>query len=330
MAQRSAELPPLPRADDDVVNPDDGTSVAWNSQIDYLLRRQAHWRRPEHDKHRMRIALVVAFVLHLLLLFVLRDQFRWRFPPEDRRDVVQLRLLTLEPARPVHTVEEPPPMVVRPAQTPAKAQGADVPIENPESLSRARAHPATRIVAAPQAPGRTVSLEARALTPLATPVAPRLYGVDGRLLVDADLATRPAAPGPRDFVAPRFVAPLLMQHRTPLPYEATRFDKDWTPDHETRLGEFVRKNTHTVSTRTRWGGQITCTWMLFMGGCGFGYAPPNPEGLKRMRENPPFKPALAPPGTQRVSAPVPDDGSELNPPDASGNEDGDAPPIPAN
>ena len=131
-------------------------------------------------------------------------------------------------------------------------------------------------------------------------LAPRLYGVDGRLLVDSKLAITEAPPGPHDFVAPRFVSPLMMQHRSPLPYESTRFDADWTPDHETRLGEFVRKNTHTYSTRTRWGGQITCTWMLFMGGCGFGYAPPNPEGLKRMRENPPFKPALAPPGTQRI------------------------------
>jgi len=74
----------------------------------------------------------------------------------------------------------------------------------------------------------------------------------------------------------------------------------------------VRKRTVTKSWRTKWGGGFSCTWSLIVGGCGWGYAPPNPEGMRRVRVDVPMKPPRdAPPLADLPpwgSVPEPQDG----------------------
>ena len=87
------------------------------------------------------------------------------------------------------------------------------------------------------------------------------------------------------------------------------FAEFWPSENETATQRFVRRATVKKSFRTPWGTRITCAWSLVIGGCGWGYAPPNPEGLKKVRANPPHKPHLVP-GASEAGASEGADGTE--------------------
>ena len=261
----SSQPVPLPR-DSAAVDP--ASAAAQVLPFDYAGRawlRSVRWRRPPYDRRGIALALIVALLLHLLGFWFVRDWMQLRLDPEDRSDV--LRVTLIERTEPLPS---PPPPVeeLEPLEVPAP------PMRSPRRTAP-RANRQT-VVAAPSTPAVD-----------ATPQV-RLYGPDGRLDLPK-LSAEPAMGPPYEFHAPAVVKSPIMRHESPLPYTATEFEQYWPPDDETALGAFVRRNTVSKTWRTKDGGQISCTWMLFIGGCGWGYAPPNPEGLKKLRFDPPRK-----------------------------------------
>jgi hypothetical protein len=80
-----------------------------------------------------------------------------------------------------------------------------------------------------------------------------------------------------------------MRHQSPLPFEPTRFDRDWVSDDETLLGEWVRRLSKESSYDTKYGTRISCKAFLFLMACGWGPTPRvSIEELKGMRANPPL------------------------------------------
>lgn len=230
--------------------------------------RGVRWRGPPYDRRGIAVALVVALLLHLLGLWLVRDWMRLRVEPEDRSDVITVSLI-----EPVESVLSPPPPIelLEPLEVPAPQPVRQLPRR---AAPRANRAPATATM--PSAPVAD-----------ATPQV-RLYGPDGKLDLPK-LDAEPAMGPPYEFRAPKVVASPIMSHESPLPYTATKFEEYWPFDDETLLDEFIRRNIVSKTMRTKDGGQITCTWILFMGGCGWGYAPPNPEGLKKLRFEAPLK-----------------------------------------
>jgi hypothetical protein len=131
--------------------------------------------------------------------------------------------------------------------------------------------------AAPSAPGRA----AQAVQEAAPSSAPQFYGRDGQVRLPENAADA-EAPFPQLPIIPTQGNPFV--HRNPLPYEPTRFEKYFPSVRETLGDELVRKATVQRSARTPWGTQITCTWVLFFGACGWGPVPrATIEELKAMR-----------------------------------------------
>ena len=225
---------------------------------DLTRLREARWQRRQHDRRGIAIALVVAIVAHLVAAWFVRDWMRLR-PIDDSRGVIAVRLV--EPVAPVDAVP-PPPL---PAPPPRAV---------PEPVRRAPTHAAT--VASPVVAPPTV---------VASDTVPsvRIYGPDGKIDV-SHLSQAPTS----DFTAPAVVP--SAKKAPALPYRPSAFASQWPSDRENAFQEFVRKRTVTKTWRTKWGGGFSCSWSLLVGGCGWGYAPPNPEGMRRVRVDVPFKP----------------------------------------
>ncbi|MDC8012363.1 hypothetical protein [Tahibacter soli] len=248
---------------------------------DLARLRQTRWQRRQHDRRGIAIALVIALLLHLVAAWLVRDWMRLR-PIDDSRGVIAVRLVdAVEPAAlaPPPLPEPPPrvePVVVRPVP---RAAGVAAP------STVATRTPTARIV------------EAAPAAPVDAAPSVRIYGVDGKI----DVSHLPQAPT-SDFAAPAIVP--QTRKASPLPYRPSAFASQWPSDRENAFQEFVRKRTVTKSWRTKWGGGFSCSWSLFVGGCGWGYAPPNPEGMRRVRVDVPVKPVREE-SPEAVDAPPP-------------------------
>ena len=229
---------------------------------------EMRWRRPPYDRRGISIALLVALILHLVGFWLVRDWMKLHIVEDDRRDVIQVSLVEPPAPAPV-SPPEPLPEVLPPPLA-----------ETPRPVLRAASRPRRdATAAAPAAPAVPATVGVPQV---------HLYEADGRLDV-SNLPKEPEAGPFYEFRAPAIVQSPMMKHDSPFPYQSTAFEEYWPPDDETIVGEFFRRHTTTKTMRTPWGGGIQCSFMLFIGGCGFGYAPPNPEGLKKMRFNPPMK-----------------------------------------
>ncbi|GAA0889753.1 hypothetical protein [Rhodanobacter soli] len=198
------------------------------------------------------MALALAVLLHVLFVLVIWQQMR---PPTIRTvvhmqldDVLQVRFITRAP----NTAAAPPP-------------------------------PATPVPPKPRTPPRPHEPPAKdAMTlqlPTPAPVAtPRLYDEHGQPLLPAAAASVPA---------PGYVQrlpqgdPRIMQHRSPVTYQATRFEKDWDSNSnaiDSALQKLVDKTTVKKTIRLPGGVRIHCGVSLAMlaGGCG-GEPPPPPS-----------------------------------------------------
>jgi hypothetical protein len=198
------------------------------------------------------LALALAVLLHVLFVLVIWQQMR---PPTIRTvvhmqldDVLQVRFITRAP----NTAAAPPP-------------------------------PATPVPPKPRTPPRPHEPPAKdAMTlqlPTPAPVAtPRLYDEHGQPLLPAAAASVPA---------PGYVQrlpqgdPRIMQHRSPVTYQATRFEKDWDSNSnaiDSALQKLVDKTTVKKTIRLPGGVRIHCGVSLAMlaGGCG-GDPPPPPS-----------------------------------------------------
>lgn len=125
----------------------------------------------------------------------------------------------------------------------------------------------------PPAPG-AMTLQA----PSPAAAAPRLYDEQGQPLLPAAAASAPVP----DYVQRLPQGdPGIMQHRSPVTYRATRFEKDWNSNAnaiDSALQKLVDKTTLKKTVRLPGGVRIHCGVSLAMlaGGCG-GEPPPPPS-----------------------------------------------------
>ncbi len=210
-----------------------------------LLHRR-RWRKPAREYRRHGPALLVALLLHALFALVVWQQMRPRLPAAphaSREEALEVRFITSTP--PAAALPPPAPSAPSRPRTPPRHEP---PAQNAMALQ----------LPAPAA-------------------ASRLYDKQGQPLLPAPAASAPAS----DYVSnlPRDDA-RIMQHRSPVEYQATRFDKDWGGGNafDSALQKLVDKTTLKQTIRLPRGVRIHCAVSLAMlaGGCG-GQPPPPPS-----------------------------------------------------
>ena len=176
------------------------------------------WRRPDAPPGLRLPGLVLALLLHALFALAIWNEMR---PPahaaSSRRpdQVLQVRLIATAP-RPAAPPPPAPPPLPRPVAPPRAILKRPVP---------------------PARDAMTVQLPA---PPPATP--PPLYDRDGK----------PRLPATAASTAPGYVQRMpagdtqIMQHTSPLPYKATRFEQYFPPPGETLGGAVVRHVVEAV------------------------------------------------------------------------------------
>ncbi len=231
--------------------------------------------RPDHrldagERRRRRSALTIVLVLHLLFAIAAYRAAQWHRPdaapvPLAADGVMHLRLIDKGPA-PIAAVAAPEPPPARAASIPS---------------APAPAAPAGTTSAVPPAAAAAARSEPERDEP-----APRWIDRSGAPRLPAPVA----APGTFSNRPPRETGvPDPLAHRSPLPYAPTRFEKDWAPRDETLGGQWLREHTVSRTVDLPQGYQVRCTWMLILGGCGWGKAPQATiEELKAMRADPPM------------------------------------------
>ncbi len=221
---------------------------------------------------RFRLALVAALALHALFFLGLRSwtQLHFEVPPEN--DVIHLRLIDAQPDRvPAAPDSVPVPLARMPVEShadtgkPAPSSMAPLPLP-----SAAPVEPAARSdTLAAAGPLDLLDRGGSALLPeQAGDETPSKFGF---------------RPRRRSFARDPMV------HQSPLPYEATPFDRYWVADDETLLDEWVRKASKQTTYDTVHGTRITCQYFLFLSACGWGPIPRvSIEELRAMRVSPPL------------------------------------------
>lgn len=226
------------------------------------LLRELRWRRPPRDRRRFWVGVSAALALHLIFVAITWREMRPRpgEPPPPRRsgDALQVRFIPRGTARPA----APPPVEAPPPQPPAPRVA---PVREPPSKNAMTASLPT------PAPASSA--------PSAAP-APRLYGSDGRPLLPA---AEPAPASTAGYVQRGVVGDArVMQHDTPVKYQATRFDKDWDKGNvfDSALKRAVDKTTVKKTVTLAPGLRIHCavSFAALAGGCGGD--PPSPPSAK--------------------------------------------------
>ncbi len=241
-------------------------------------------------RRRLLVSLAVAVLVHGALLVVLLQVSRVRrMVPVEQGPAIRLRLIDARAAEPAQA--EPPAHAADtvPPAAPARESVPHAPTPKRGSGSHKAPEPSMATTAA------SITRAPAPAEPTPSPMLPtpplHVFNRDGSVnLPDAEgeaAAGDPAAFGRRARV-PAYT-PDPMAHRSPLPYEPTRFERDWTPQGESLLGEWVSRATVTKTWDTAGGTRITCSSFLFFGGCAWGPAPRvTIEELKRMRADPPM------------------------------------------
>ncbi|WP_457383412.1 hypothetical protein [Rhodanobacter sp. TND4EL1] len=215
-------------------------------------RHRQRWREPLRERRQHWLALLAALLLHGVFVVVVWQQMRprWVAPAIASTDeVLQVRFITSAsaPAVPAAPAMQAPP---RPR---APRASHEAPRKNAMSL---------------QVPESPPAAEAR------------LFDDSGQPLLPAAAAS--AAPGP-DYVQhlPQGDA-RIMQHRSPVTYQATRFDKDWGRSNavDSALQKLVDKTTVKKTIRLPRGVRIHCAISLAMLAGGCGGDPPAPPSAK--------------------------------------------------
>lgn len=204
----------------------------------------------------MWIGLAITLLLHLLFVSItwweMQPQAFLETVPERRGDALQVRLIP----RPKAEVPSAPPLETPPPPPPPAPRPAPVVHE------------------APAKNAMSVSLPASSSS---TAAHPQLFDTNGRPLLPA--ANPSPAPTP-DYVARGVDGDTkVMQHSSPVKYQATRFDKDWDRGEDvvdSALRKVVEKATVKHTFHVAPGVRIHCTVALFVGGCG-GDPPPPPS-----------------------------------------------------
>lgn len=251
------------------------------------VRRQS--RDEVEARRRLLVSFAVAVLVHGALLVVLLQASRARHaPPIEQGPAIRLRLIDARAAEPAQA-EPPAHADTAPQAAPAHGAAPRTPAPKRDSGPAKRQESGSVITTAADTPKPVPDETAPAPAIVSSPL--RVFNLDGSVtLPDVEgeaAAADPAAFGRRARASA--YAPDPMAHRSPLPYEPTRFERDWTPQGESLLGEWVSRATVTKTWDTAGGTRITCSSFLFFGGCAWGPAPRvTIEELKRMRADPPM------------------------------------------
>lgn len=241
------------------------------------------WRQSPRRYVRSRAGWALALLLHALFFAVTW----WEMQPHGttapvyvrRSDALQVRLIP--PALPA----APPP--AQPEAPPPPPPARQRPVREPPSPN-----------------AMTVTLPA---SPATVAPQPRLYDADGRpLLPDREPASAASAPGYVDRGVQGDTG--VMQHKSSITYQETRFAKDWdkgTNSVDSALKKAVDKTTvkHTFTVLP--GVRIHCAVSLaaLAGGCGGDPPPPPSPKSGDTRLNMPPATALAPPSEAPPAGP---------------------------
>lgn len=209
------------------------------------------WREPWHERRWHVLALVVAMLLHVLFILVIWGEMHpppASAPPHARPEqVMEVRFITHQPAAVVQPPPAPPPLAA-PHATPKPR----------EPISKE----AMTVQLPPPKPADTS----------------RLFDKNGQPLLPAAAASAPTP----DYVQnlPKGDAQ-VMQHNSPIQYQATRFEDDWSGKGnavDNALQKLVDKTTVKKTIRLPGGVRIHCGISVAMlaGGCG-GDPPPPPS-----------------------------------------------------
>ncbi|WP_266168518.1 hypothetical protein [Dyella subtropica] len=224
------------------------------------LLHQLRWRKPPRDRRRLWVGLAIALLLHVMFVGITW----WEMRPQPVReevharsgDALQVRLI------PRQRVAQAPPLPEAPPPPPTPAAPRPAPVHE-----------------APSKNAMTASLPASAAS--STP-PPRLFDLNGRPLLPNE--TPPPAPETSGYVqrAPQGDT-RMMQHGSPVKYQATRFDKDWDKSKDIvdgALHKAVEKTTVKHTFHLAPGLRIHCaiSFAALAGGC-LG-DPPSPPSAK--------------------------------------------------
>lgn len=187
------------------------------------MLHELRWRPPDVNWRRVVVALVVAILAHVLLIWLVRDAMQAKPFVENRRDVIQVSLIELPPPQelPAAAHELPPLSVSAPQGGTAR--------NAPAPLRRERGQ---RQVAAPAAAAEGVDAI------VATPSAPSLYNADGslRLAPPSEMPAQPQAPMEKGKLAAQ---ELLKRGHNVVRCKSTRFARAYAPDES--IGEGVAR-----------------------------------------------------------------------------------------
>ncbi|HUD43122.1 MAG TPA: hypothetical protein VMR06_14115 [Dokdonella sp.] len=256
------------------------------------------------ERQRRLAALTLALVLHGLFAIAAYRAAQLHRPdaapaPRTADEVMHLRLIDAGPD----------PIAAPAVPAPPPSSATPMPYVSAPAAPRAAADDTA---AAPLAADTGATPE-----PDRTDPAPRWIERDGTPRLPAPVAA------PRTFSnrpLREAGAPDPLAHRSPLPYAPTRFEKDWAPRDETLGGQWLREHTVSRTVDLPQGYQVRCTWMLILGGCGWGKAPQATiEELRAMRADPPLPRSLAGPvdAVPAVPAPTTDPRAPARPLDLS-------------
>nr|WP_199097679.1 hypothetical protein [Dyella sp. ASV21] len=214
------------------------------------------------QRRRRWLVLGIVLVLHVLFALLTWHEMHWLRPSEPtpvRTGALLVRLIP-RPARvaaapPVEVPPPPPPLAPKPPPV------HEAPSKNAMSVSL----PAT-------APAPAVSVAS----------APPLFDAQGQPLLSS---TPPATPEQPGYVShgPQGDTK-LMQHSTPVPYKATRFEKDWSQGGGSSVDDALKRAVDSSTVKHTFhvapGVRIHCSVSLLALGGGCGGDPPPPPSSK--------------------------------------------------
>lgn len=220
----------------------------------HALLREIRGREPPPERWRWGLALLITIVFHVVLIVLVRLEMRPRYiaPPQNERENAITVNLYETPAAPAEAPTPPPPIELPPLRTrEVSTRRVHVEQHNPGAITATI--------------GETQS-------------APRLYNSQGQVLLPP-----PSSAGAPQHAAPRPSEPSLMKHSTPLPYQSTRFNKDWAPENESLGHKAFRKavdaTTAGKTIRLPGGMKVKCVAspLVLAFGCGPQPPPPPPK-----------------------------------------------------
>lgn len=244
------------------------------------LLHELRWRKSPPARGRRWLALGVVLVLHVLFGWLTWHEMQLRKAQmqarESRADALQVRLIprpiaTASPAAPPQPVPPPRPESAAPPRPVSKPVVHEPPARDAMTVS---------LPPEPPAPATSV----------ATAAQPQLYDATGKVALPASPSTAPAPEAGYVQKTPQDSA-RIMQHTTPVPYKATRFDKYWDKSLGSSVDDALQKakdgTTATHTFHIAPGVRIHCSISLvgLGGGCGGDPPPPPPPNDGDMRMN---------------------------------------------